>query len=442
MEWKLEVISPIHIGTGEQLSQFDYAFDSPNQSLIIIDFDKALERPEVDVNELSRAMRNRDFRMDEFLAERKVHLGDVEKYCLPCKIEPAATGLRVQMKDVYGNPYIPGSSIKGAIRTAFFWKLLGEDDEKFFFAERYLDLVIDAEEIHEILRQRNGFASQSEHRAVISDMYGSEEAPEMLRVLYNLLGVNSGRLGNRREERKFRRGLENLGKSRERLDDAIEKNIFGKDPNVDIFRSIQVSDSKSINPKDWLEAGLIWTYTLDGQSKLNPKIEGNTEYKVFVEQLKPDAATDLTIKIDEYLFGRDCAELGFQNRQRDIQQFAIVCNQFSQQLINSELEFYTEHGLDDIAEFYEQLEGEVDLDSNNEFLLCIGWGGGYEAKTVGALFKDNEGFFNALRERYRLGRSRSAGGYHPIFPKTRRLTTEYGIPIYPLGWVKLACHAV
>lgn len=374
MKWKLEVLSPVHIGTGEQFSQFDYAYDGRDQSLIMIDFDKALERPEVNADELSKAMRNRNFRMDEFLSKQKVDLRDVEKYRLPCKSDPGNAGLRAQIKDIYGNPYIPGSSIKGAIRTAYFWTILDEDDDIFYSAESNLNSVLS----------------------------------------------RRGRVDNRR------------------VDDSIEKKIFGKNPNFDLFRSVQVSDSKSIDQKDCLEAGEIWTYTLNRNDKLVPKRERNREYKIFVEQLKPGTDTNLNIKIDEYLFSQDCAELGFENNQDNVHDFANICNYFAKYLINYERSFYNDYGLDDIVEFYEQLKTEVDLDSNNEFLLCIGWGGGYETKTVTDLFREDEENFDfyELRKKLRLGKSRSGNYYDPVFPKTRRLATERGVATCPLGWLK------
>ena len=74
------------------------------------------------------------------------------------------------------------------------------------------------------------------------------------------------------------------------------------------------------------------------------------------------------------------------------------------------------------------------------FLLNVGWGGGWEVKTVGHLLREALGDnWEALRERYSLGRhpkSRQIDWQAP-FPKTRRIAYDRGAPLWALGWVRL-----
>ena len=77
------------------------------------------------------------------------------------------------------------------------------------------------------------------------------------------------------------------------------------------------------------------------------------------------------------------------------------------------------------------------------FMLQIGWGTGYPANTVSSSFTQGEDApvdLMALRERYRLGASRSRHGHYDEreFPKTRRILYRGQNPIAPLGWVKIS----
>ena len=61
--------------------------------------------------------------------------------------------------------------------------------------------------------------------------------------------------------------------------------MLGKDPNHDLLRALQVSDTASTDIAE-LEIGTAWTVTLDSRGQLVQKIEGNQEYKIFLEQIQ------------------------------------------------------------------------------------------------------------------------------------------------------------
>jgi len=127
-EVQVSTLTPLHIGNGvELLNQYDYAIHTGYTWRI--HHDRLLE-----------AQRIEDLRQLAIIAEQPPQelLTDDDyrpgspffRYVL--KGTPRATGegavLREQIKDVYDRPYLPGSSLKGALRTALaasLWKQNG-----------------------------------------------------------------------------------------------------------------------------------------------------------------------------------------------------------------------------------------------------------------------------------------------------------------------------
>jgi CRISPR type III-A-associated RAMP protein Csm5 len=94
-----------------------------------------------------------------------------------------------------------------------------------------------------------------------------------------------------------------------------------------------------------------------------------------------------------------------------------------------------------LREFYADLETTHAALPDGAFLLNIGWGSGWEVKTIGDLLRTalgDDGFVQ-LRQRYRLGADPRTGQMHlnAPFPKTRRIAYEGGAPRWPLGWIKM-----
>ena len=108
-------------------------------------------------------------------------------------------------------------------------------------------------------------------------------------------------------------------------------------------------------------------------------------------------------------------------------------------LADEEAKFYDYYRLPELANFYESLSNQIENLSDGAFILPIGWGTGYLAKTVtGLLTGDDTDLMMKLRRHYRLGRSRSGGDYYDDeFPKTRRVLYDRQRPKSPLGWVQI-----
>ena len=222
---------------------------------------------------------------------------------------------------------------------------------------------------------------------------------------------------------------------------SIERRVLGKDPNHDLMRVMQVSDTAPL-PIKALEMGVAWTVTLNHAGELVQKRVGDSEYKTFVEQIRAEQVFDFSIKIDRSLFGqREKAELGYSDRQEQTlcEELAEVCNFVAEGLADVEAEFYDLYNLPELANFYESLLKQIGALRAGQFILPIGWGTGYRAKTVTEkLTGDDKDLMMKLRQHYRLGNSQSQKGYyHPEFPKTRRVLYDGPRPKSPLGWVQI-----
>ena len=367
MKYQLKTITPVHIGTGETLSQIDGFYD--NGLWHRIDIDAVLAAiPELELNRLTVAMGGRDFRWGGYLPTNQPSAS----YTLPCPEDPRETEIREAMKNPFSCPIIPGSSIKGAIRTALLWDLIGDDNQEV----------------------QNDLKAQLQRRS------------------------NPSWAGQ-----------------------PIERRLLGEDPNHDLMRVVQVSDTAPI-PIQALEMGVAWTVTLNQKGELIQKKEGNREYKTFVEQIRAKQTFDLSIKIDKSLFGQcEKRELGYSNQQERVvcQELAEVCNFVAKGLADEEAKFYDYYRLPELANFYQSLSNRIGNLPNGAFVLPIGWGTGYRAKTVTELLTGaDRDLMMKLRRHYRLGESRSRRGYYDDeFPKTRRVLYDGQRPKSPLGWVQI-----
>ena len=380
-KYQLQTLTPVHIGSGKTLSHIDGCY--ANGRWYRIDLDRVLAHPSTDLNALTSEMALRGFRWERYLRQHGSDLSELSAYSLLCPQSPEEVEIREAIKTAGDRPFIPGSTLKGAIRTS----LLGE-----------------------VLNENNNIYRES------------------LSQLETL--IDQGARGNPRREQPARR---------------IEGLAFGKDPNRDLLRALQVSDTMPLDSGS-LEIGMVWTVTLNQNDRLVQKIDRGQEYKNFVQQIQHGQNLTFTLKIDELLFReREKARLGFSDAQKEIlQDIAEVCRSDADALMQSEQDFFDYYNLSEIANFYDKLIGLNNTLPEGAFLLQIGWGTGYHANTITSLFTNDEespeDLQMDLRERFRLGESRSQRGNYDEreFPKTRRILYRGQNPIAPLGWVKIS----
>ncbi|MFQ6054455.1 MAG: type III-A CRISPR-associated RAMP protein Csm5 [Methanosarcinales archaeon] len=350
MKCELQTLSPTHIGNGKVLNPIEYVVDD---MFYCIDMDKLFQDKDFNsklfTNNISRGKKIILGEFAKNVAKRnlkyKLSISDSTKKNLLEVIRTRSAEVKEQIKTI-NKHYIPGSSIKGALRTAYmYWKL--KNDPR-LMNKGIKDLII--------------------------------------------------AMKKKRVDIRF-------------VDEVIERRVFGSDPTRDIFKTLQISDSEPYDASS-MEIDEVRTLTTTKQ-------RGHTwkRFKTFVEAVKKNQKTYLNINCTKNLIS-DISEATYE---------------FSDALIKYELNFYnnynTNYYLDDIIDFYEDLQSINTKNCNN--LLHIAWGAGWHSMTIGLLLKNKNIFFD-IRKKFRLGKT-----FIPEFPKTRKLIFEKEYPVYPLGWMQL-----
>lgn len=144
---KLITLSPIFIGSGEELNQGQYIFDNAQMVVKILDenkFANFLNKNNL-IDEYSNALikYGKNINLKRWLEEKRIPLNSpIFSKIIPCKyltinkfgkskIATSLNSIKPFMKNSDGFAYIPGSSIKGAIRTAFCSYLVYKNKDKF-----------------------------------------------------------------------------------------------------------------------------------------------------------------------------------------------------------------------------------------------------------------------------------------------------------------------
>ncbi len=371
----LTTLTPIHIGSGEKFGKIDYVFH--NNFLTIVDIDKLiaqLKNPVALSNEIERAGKN--FSMELFLKSQKINIENVELYTTDCPKAPTGEVI-VHIKESSNLPFIPGSSIKGAIRTALLWNVLKEDAS---ICKRVEDAV-----------------------------------NQDLQKLTNDIKKNPNR-----QKRIIEGSKRKIGKKAEEI-------VFGENPNYDLLRALQISDTicagidnlqiSEVNIMSAVSDGYKWK-----------------EIIVFLESLKIGTKLEGSLKIDEFLLEDKIAKLlKFNGKQELIRKISEICNYFASEFIENEIKFYNKYKLSQLAAEYERLANLIPP-SKEGFLLHFGWGSGWHGMTIGRLLQEDPDFdFKDLRRTFSLGKR----GIDE-FPKTRKIVFERNQPKYPLGWVNIS----
>jgi len=375
--YRLEILSPTHIGSGQEYSALDGVFQDGQWYLI--DLNKVVERSKEDPTNLANAMMQPGFNWASWLQKRHILPAEVAAHRVACPQNPGSTKIRACIRDPFWRPYIPGSTLKGAIRTAILEELVTAESPQ----------------------RRQQWA----RRAVQRNQQG--QPPDRRYVARNTLerDLLMGKVPNRANE-----------------------------SNYDLLRALHVSDSEPVDAKQ-VQIGLTWVHTLRN-NQLVPKRVGQEEYKMFVEWLRVGAQTRLTIRIDERLLQGDyLQQLGFGKAQVEtLRDFTVACNERATALMEHEAAFYEDYDLPAIARFYQTLLKRLQqVEAQRGFVLNIGWGGGWETKTVtNPLTEGLDEEYERIRQTYNLGRRDSEE-----FPKTRRLAYRDNQPFAPLGWVAL-----
>lgn len=361
----IRTLSPLHIGTGNKLLR-DYDYVACNGKTWVIDQSVLGEMLyEHDPGEFERMASGAP-------AADLIHSNEFQegspffRYVMHGEPRSRARGSQIQeqIKDPWDRPYIPGSSLKGALRTTL------------------------------------AFVGAIQRRVPINAA-------------------------------EFGRDSRYAGQLLERKVLNISNPPRGKEPNYDVLRALQVSDS---TPAEGANLQLLNVQVTTGKSSGSP---------IELEAIPRGATFTATLTLDGYLLRKSTrAELGWGDDQRDwLQNIAQVANIFTQNRLIREQERWKNVDAP-IRSFYENFKRQR-IDEKSEFFLQLGWGGGWDSKTFGSLLSEDEAIFSQIVNAY--GSRLIRKGKHQAgdrFPKTRRVVVRDERFLAPLGWIYVKMERV
>ena len=363
----IELLSPLHIGTGSSLLEDidwtrvgDWVYVANQNRLLEAVLERAqAERggDEVVVIQAITGMKLSDLRDAGWLTRDDFREGSpLFRYRL--RGRPAMNQIAEQIKDVYGGPYLPGSSLKGALRT--------------------------------------------------------------------LLAVGGAMV------RKL--PFDRLERSRSWAAQPVERKLFGRNPNYDLLRALQVSDSGPVS-LDHLSLERVNIYPTAGQPTQYGRQRG---LDIDVEAPRQGTTFQVPIKIEGYLFSEQAERtLRFGQRKNWLLNLPQWGRVIAGHRIADEIEFFQQRADGRVAlGFYNRLAQTWEGLGENELLLQVGWGTGWLSKTFGKLLQENTQAFERMVKDYRMTMERGREAGDP-FPRSRHLVRVGEHPAMPLGWIKV-----
>jgi len=323
---ELITFSPLHIGDGKEILPFEYIVEGSNLKVYPFDyFTEEICRRYEGKELLSRlvifkevAKEGLKLGLEEFLKRANIE-GIPPKYKLFVKSFVKGKNISSFIKTLQG-PYIPGSEIKGALRTVFLYNSFMKEEG---------------------LRQN---FYQSLERAV----------PE---------GEKFKRLSNN-EKREV---LQNLNRIFQKFEQKLMQ-AGQKDARYDLFKSLIVSDSQAF-PYEWLIVDEVQV-TGSSQENLNE----------FCEFLKAGKKIKVEVRIDEFnLKGLKALE-NFGIHSQNLGEFSwkfikkSACR-FYLDLVEAELDYFQNMKMEKYLKFLKKLKTQIEAcEKASRFLFPVRFG--------------------------------------------------------------------
>ncbi|WAM33895.1 type III-A CRISPR-associated RAMP protein Csm5 [Caldicellulosiruptor morganii] len=384
--YQLEVLTPVIIGGQDKIQNFEFIREGDN--LRVVNFDKLFElsiSKQGLLDTVVRALETnpRTFRLNEVLEKYAIDANRVTRYRIKLDgVKGNANEIVAFIKSA-GRAYIPGSSLKGAMRS-FITKALKDD-----FIKKY------------------------------------EEALE------------------KAGDKKFNTQDKKDKVNPQEVDNYPENSIF-QQPHFSPFKFLQVSDSEFV-PYDRMciyeikvmnicNGNVKWYNSFNkGENFDNPQ-QG---LSILAEGISPGTHISGKIKVDDgFVTGRQPVaglkdKLSVAGENRGVEFLAKAINLASERYIIKELEFYQKYKVTQIVAEYTKLLKLLKSLAPNQFLIQLGFSTGYLSKTVGMYFKKDS------FEKLKIIMGEKSKIHKELFPKTRRVIFKNGAVSTIPGWVKV-----
>jgi len=385
---RIEAVTPVFIGKGEEITPFDYVLTEDR--FAVFDVQKYFKKKAGKVEEFYRKVNSNpgEFSLSDFLssdrADRDCWKYSVKSSVLIKKIlEDSIKTKKPEMSvkshikdDLTGKPYIPGSSLKGAIRTAFLYNILRNNKNH---VKKHMEKLI---------REAKN-ASFQEKKFIEKKLKNPSFLSEPFRGICDI----------------------------------------ANDAQKDLFKLLNIADSSP--EEDCLELNLIDTYSFDKYKNYRTVYETIKKGTTF--------HTSININ-EYLLHDKFRHTISWDNSSSmNIKKLFQVINFFTLDILDHEIWFFENLKGNfpvKIKEFYENFNEEVGEAKDNTAYLSIGQGSGWHKMTAGILLKEclEEEDFKELRFALKLAPNRTDFPY----PKSRKLIMgKPGEGVSPVGWIKI-----
>ncbi len=152
--WTVSLITPLHIGTGDTLEK-GIDFIQEKGRLQVIDPEQTFAQLADNPSALKESG-TAGFNWNEF--SRQYRIQPVESYSMTVNGTGTPQTIRRFIKDAFDRPYLPGSSLKGSLRTVFLTRMAAQSNQRAFlkdskkWADQYLDNLAGATPHKDFLR--------------------------------------------------------------------------------------------------------------------------------------------------------------------------------------------------------------------------------------------------------------------------------------------------
>ena len=431
MRFEIETVTPLHVGSGSTYPLATEAVVDQNR-LRRVSISKLSDLSENDRRKLERALKkleraselkNREASRAVKEASRAVkEIGEVLKEGefryeaeLKFKIDPVRMGrdkirlneIRecIKMADV---PFIPGSSIKGAIRTALLWKYARENRD----------------ELHEYL---------------------GGKVEEIRRKMEKIR-----REVNKKEKWKIKEYKKVIKEYKKEIGEEFVKNVFKLDKKwdakKDLLKFLSVSDFIPSDSK--IEIKDVRTYF--SERKIHSYVE--TVSGTFIGQISLNPQVRAALKSREYmLLSEKLGILGMDepNEEEMLEHLKNVLREFNEWCLKKEIELVKQSELEKVRNALEDVRNK----NKEEFLIRAGFGSGTIYQTLislvdAELLKDllntlELGIAGKKGEKGEKGEKGKKGEKRRYEVKDDKLNIPYPktlefVDQKPLGWLKLS----
>lgn len=407
---RIQLTSPIlHIGSEvSKLSPFEYVV-SDNQNRVYLPNQQALAKALYHRGKLQEYIRRIENR-EEITSLLKEAFGDNwqnEKLdgqpIFPNTgisrkwTEEKITDLRPMIRNGFGQLYIPGSSIKGAIRTAIAYHLLTHPNQY------NLPSSYRVSEIEKKLREKikTGEIAQKHRQMFLDDKLFMDS-------LFTEFEIGD------REDIKF-------------------------GPNTDFMRAVKVTDSQPLleeNKTSKEGKKVIFNLPIVTEVMVSSKLaDGKAKYRasIYAEMVR-NVRTSFTISLDQKMLEDFHHVQGLQIPFHSIDELLKICREFAQHQWDAEHDYWQDikdsyyQGknlyFEAIRKFYEPVE--------SPYSLRLGWATGMRGTTINLCLNDE------VVEQIRDNCGIMAPGFEA--PKSRRTVVDpKGEIKFVPAWVKFSC---